>query len=105
MGFGVWLLYLVGQSQHPKPSRELLNTSAQGFIFGIYQRFLRKPQYLTKPEQKDGHILIAGPPGTQKSKSLAIPSLWVWQDRIFAIAIKGELFAATVDKPGQRRTS
>jgi len=101
--FGAGLLHLMGQPQHPKPPKELLSFKPQGFIFGEYRRFLRKPQYFTKSEQTDGHILIVGGPGSGKSSGLAIPSLLAWRSSIFAIDIKGELSAATAHKPGKRK--
>ena len=102
-GAGVGLLYLVGQPQHPKPPKELLKLNAQGFIFGEHRRFLRKTQYFAKQEQTDGHILIVGGAGSGKSTGLAIPSLRAWNERVFAVDIKGELSAATADKPARRK--
>lgn len=47
--------------------------------------------YVTKKETEDGHVLVIGGAGSGKSSCIAIPSLTTWQDRIFAIDIKGEL--------------
>ena len=102
-GFGGGLLFGMENHKNPKPPRELLNVKAQGFVFGEYHQFLRKSQYFCKPEQTDGHILIVGGAGSGKSTGLAIPSLRAWQQRIFAIDIKGELSAATTDKPAMRK--
>ncbi|MCL2105458.1 MAG: type IV secretory system conjugative DNA transfer family protein [Oscillospiraceae bacterium] len=96
--FGAGLLLHLDQRQSPKPPRELLNVKPQGFIFGTY-----KSKYFIKSESSDGHILICGGAGSGKSSSLAIPSLLAWQSAIFAIDIKGELSAATADKPGERK--
>jgi type IV secretion system protein VirD4 len=101
LGFG--LLCLVEKSQHSKPPEDLLSCKPQGFIFGEYHRAFRQSRYFFKGEQTDGHILIVGGAGSGKSSGLAIPSLLAWQDRIFAIDIKGELSAATASKPGQRK--
>jgi len=101
--FGAGLLHLMGQPQKTKPPKELLSFEPQGFIFGEYRRAFQKPQYFFKSEQTDGHILIVGGPGSGKSSGLAIPSLLAWRSSIFAIDIKGELSAATANKPGQRK--
>ena len=60
--------------------------SDSGFIFGK-----QKGNYLAKAEYIDGHILVIGGAGSGKSSCLAIPSLDSWQERVFAIDIKGEL--------------
>lgn len=57
-----------------------------GFFFGT-----SKGQYITKKENKDGHILIIGGAGSGKSTCIAIPTLSTWKNRVFAIDIKGEL--------------
>ena len=101
--FGVGLLHLTEQTRNPKPPKELLSVKPQGFVFGEIQQFFSQQQYFCKAEQTDGHILIVGGAGSGKSTGLAIPSLWAWQQRIFAIDIKGELSAATAGKPGQRK--
>ena len=103
VGIGVGLLCLMGRPQHPKVPKELLSASPQGFVFGEHRHFLRSTQYFCKAERTDGHTLIVGGAGVGKSTGLAIPSLQAWQQRIFAIDIKGELSAATADKPGQRK--
>jgi type IV secretion system protein VirD4 len=100
---GFWLLGLIGDPEQPKPPPALLTPNPQGFVFGEYRRPWRKPQYYCKSEQTDGHVLIAGPSGTQKSKSLVIPSLLSWQSSLFAIDVKGELSRATAHKPRQRK--
>lgn len=72
-------------------TEKILKQVPNGFVFG-------KDQYAThdwiiKPENKDGHIMIVGGPGTGKTTCLAIPSMMSWKNRIFAIDIKGELYA------------
>lgn len=51
--------------------------------------------YVIKPEHEDGHILISGGTGTQKTKSVVIPSLISWRQRVFTIDMKGELAKRT----------
>lgn len=70
---------------------QMLKRVPNGFIFG-------KDEYAThdwmvKPEDRDGHIMIVGGPGSGKTTCLAIPSMMSWKHRIFAIDIKGELCA------------
>ena len=104
--FSAGLLHLIGQPQQPQqpqPPKEFLKNKSQGFVFGKHRHLWREPQYFCKDEQTDGHILIVGGAGSGKSSGLAIPSLRSWQQRIFAIDIKGELAAATAHKPGQRK--
>jgi len=100
---GLALLGVIGNPEQSRPPRQLLSDKCQGFVFGEYRRLGRKPLYFCKSEQMDGHILISGEPGTRKSSSLGMPSLLAWQERIFAIDIKGELSAATAHKPGWRK--
>ena len=101
--FGAALLHLMGQPQQTKPPKDLLRNKPQGFVFGEHRRLWREPHYFCKDENTDGHILIVGGAGSGKSSGLAIPSLRAWNERIFAIDIKGELSAATANKPGQRK--
>jgi type IV secretion system protein VirD4 len=98
LAFGVVLLFLTEHKPPSKPPPELLNANHQGFVFGLYQRFLRQPQYYYKPENEDGHILVCGGAGSGKSSSIAIPSIKSWRNAIFAIDIKGELSAASTAK-------
>lgn len=62
----------------------------KGFIFGKSGL-----QYISKSEDKDGHIAILGGAGSGKSSAIAIPSLISWQGPVFAIDIKGELTEKT----------
>jgi type IV secretion system protein VirD4 len=48
--------------------------------------------YIIKPEELDGHVLVVGGVGSGKSSCIAIPTLRVWQESVFAIDIKGELY-------------
>jgi len=61
-----------------------------GFFFGKLAG-----QYILKPENMDGHILIVGGAGSGKSSGIAIPSLMTWKERVFCIDIKGELYKNT----------
>jgi len=51
----------------------------------------KKGNLITKSENEDGHILVIGGAGSGKSSCIAIPSLLTWNQRVFAIDIKGEL--------------
>jgi hypothetical protein len=105
VGFGVFVLMQIENGTHQKPPKELLNIKAQGFVFGIYRCFLRKPQYFHKSENTDGHILIVGGSGSGKTSGLVIPSILAWEGSVFAVDIKGELAAATAHRPGERKIS
>jgi type IV secretion system protein VirD4 len=61
-----------------------------GFVFGKH-----RGKYVTKKEETDGHMMIIGGAGSGKSSCIAIPTLMCWQGRVFAIDIKGELYAKT----------
>ena len=58
-----------------------------GVVFGRIGK-----SYITKPENTDGHVLVCGGVGTGKTSCLAIPTLRVWNNSVFAIDIKGELY-------------
>ena len=73
---------LKGDSSRLKTKIEAVS----GVFFGKVGNY-----YITKKETEDGHILVIGGAGSGKSSCIAIPSLTTWQDRIFAIDIKGEL--------------
>lgn len=77
----------------PKAAKELLSPKPEGFIFGKQAR-----NYAVKPTTRDGHILVIGGAGSGKSSCIAIPSLLAWNERVFAIDIKGELAAKTQNK-------
>jgi len=57
-----------------------------GFVFGKSDG-----NYITKAENRDGHILVVGGVGSGKSSCIAMPTIRAWKSRIFAIDIKGEL--------------
>jgi len=57
-----------------------------GFVFGKHNG-----NYIVKPEDKDGHILVVGGVGRGKSTCIAMPTLRAWKSPVFAVDIKGEL--------------
>lgn len=79
----------------PKVDKEIKEVAPRGVIFGK-----EGAKFVTKPEDRDGHILVIGGAGSGKSSCIAIPSLMSWKDRIFAIDIKGELLKKTKHKRG-----
>ena len=70
-------------------SAEVRNQSvpSRGFVFGRGT----DGYFAIKPETQDGHIMVVGGVGTGKSTCIVMPTLRVWQARVFAIDIKGEL--------------
>lgn len=69
----------------------LVNAGAvSGVVFGKH-----KGKYVTMPESTDGHILVVGGAGSGKTAGVAIPTLMSWQQRVFAIDVKGELYQKT----------
>lgn len=88
------------EKKHTDPAvpAQLLVAAPQGVIFGK-----RYGKYVRKADTVDGHILVVGGAGSGKSSCLAIPSLIAWQQRIFAVDIKGELSKKTGSRrPTQR---
>ena len=77
----------------PSADKEIISSEPKGVIFGK-----QSGKFIIKPEDKDGHILVIGGAGSGKSSCLAIPSLLSWEERVFAIDIKGELSAKTHKK-------
>lgn len=65
-------------------------SNIQGAVFGK-----QNGKYAVMPETTDGHILIVGGAGSGKTAGIAIPTLMSWKERVFAIDIKGELYAKT----------
>jgi type IV secretion system protein VirD4 len=68
----------------------LLSDKARGVFFGG-----RGGQYVVKPEDMDGHVLVVGGTGSGKSSCIAIPTLRNWKGSVFAIDIIGELHENT----------
>ena len=62
-------------------------SGVHGFVFGKMGG-----KYVTKKEDKDGHILVVGGAGSGKTSCIAIPSLLAWREPVFCIDIKGELY-------------
>ncbi|MDU2124043.1 MAG: type IV secretory system conjugative DNA transfer family protein [Clostridium celatum] len=91
--FQLWKHLLNNRNQKgfvAKTNEYKTGTEATGVVFGKL-----KGQYITKTEDKDGHILVIGGAGSGKSSCIAIPTLKAWQGRVFAIDIKGELYEKT----------
>lgn len=83
---------------NPSVPKDILSAEPTGVVFGKKQG-----RYVVKPENKDGHVLVIGGAGSGKSSCMAIPSLLSWQERVFAIDIKGELSANTIhQRPGAK---
>ena len=77
-------------ARNPPVNRRLLSPVPCGVFFGA-----RGGQYVVKPEEMDGHVLVVGTPGSGKSSCVAIPTLRSWKGAVFAIDIKGELYENT----------
>ena len=73
-----------------KTTLPIQSKSPCGVVFGK-----RGKMYVSKPEDLDGHVLVVGGVGSGKSSCIAIPTLRVWRDSVFAIDIKGELYEKT----------
>ena len=59
-----------------------------GFFFGTkYERC----EFVGKPADADGHILVAGTPGSGKTMGVAIPTLMTWKGIQIIIDVKGDL--------------
>ncbi|MDL2257607.1 type IV secretory system conjugative DNA transfer family protein [Eubacteriales bacterium OttesenSCG-928-K08] len=71
----------------PKVNDILTSDTPHGVIFGRKQH-----KYIVKPEGIDGHVLTVGGVGSGKSSCIAIPTLKGWNERVFVIDIKGELY-------------
>ena len=62
--------------------------SDSGFFFGTKY----EPNgYVGKPASQDGHILVAGVPGSGKSMGVVIPTLMTWRGSQVVLDIKGNL--------------
>ena len=83
--------WVMRQYTDPDMVRELINES--GIIFGQ-----KNGATIARTEEmrgKEGHILVVGGSGSGKSSCIAIPTLLTWNQRVFAIDIKGELYEKT----------
>jgi len=69
-----------------QPTYNTHDPPTHGFVFGKHNG-----NYVIKPEDKDGHIMVVGGVGRGKSTCLAMPTIRVWKSSVFAIDIKGEL--------------
>ena len=77
-------------AKNPPVNRLLVSDVPRGVFFGA-----RGSQYVAKPENMDGHVLVVGTPGSGKSSCVAIPTLRHWRGSVFAIDVKGELYENT----------
>jgi len=73
-----------------------------GVFFGM-KNIENRIEYIGKPKDKDGHILVVGGAGSGKSTCVAIPTLETWEGTIFAIDIKGELTKYWNEKLADKR--
>ncbi|MDR1699975.1 MAG: type IV secretory system conjugative DNA transfer family protein [Lachnoclostridium sp.] len=74
------------------PTLPLHSLTPIGVMFGKKDGY-----FITKPETLDGHVLVVGGVGSGKSSCVAVPSLRAWEQSVFAIDIKGELYEQTKD--------
>ncbi|MEC0373328.1 type IV secretory system conjugative DNA transfer family protein [Paenibacillus chibensis] len=63
-----------------------------GIVFGRL-----KGKLIEKPSAAEGHVLVAGAPGTGKTAGVAIPTLFRFSGGAIVIDIKGELSALTAE--------
>ncbi len=79
----------------PPAPKEMQFDEPQGFVFGK-----KNGKWICKKVKEDGHIAIAGGPGSGKTQVTCLPSLVAWDkdQPIFAIDIKGELSQKTAKK-------
>ena len=78
------------EAKNPKANELLTSYEPHGILFGKQYN-----KYVINPESMDGHVMVIGGPGTGKSACIAIPTLIHWRGAVFAIDIKGELYAHT----------
>lgn len=69
------------------PEDMVLSSQDSGFFFGVTPMCSRG-SYIGKSINKDGHILIVGPPGSNKTTAFAIPALRFWEGIIIAVDVK-----------------
>jgi type IV secretion system protein VirD4 len=77
-------------ARNPPVNGALISAEPRGVFFGVRENY-----YVAKSENLDGHVLVVGGPGTGKSSCVAIPTLRSWKGAVFAVDIKGELYANT----------
>jgi type IV secretion system protein VirD4 len=79
----------------PKFMQNMKRKDTNSVFFGIKKYGLRKRKYyfVSKPQDKDGHIIVVGGAGSGKSSCIAKPTLETWDAPVLAIDIKGELTA------------
>jgi type IV secretion system protein VirD4 len=77
-------------TKHPIANIQVISGEKRGVFFGTQLN-----NYIIKPEEVGGHVLVCGGTGTGKSSCVAIPTLRNWRGSVFAIDIKGELHANT----------
>ena len=83
-------IFSLADSAPKAPEIPISSDEPCGITFGK-----KGEKYIVKPESEDGHILVVGGVGSGKSSCIAIPTLQNWNQRIFAIDIKGELYEKT----------
>jgi len=59
-----------------------------GFFFGLRKK---AENYAGKPAEMDGHILVAGGPGTGKTSGIVIPTMRTWRGSQIILDVKGDL--------------
>jgi len=69
---------------------EIQSAKPCGVVFGKQEE-----EYIVKPENLDGHVLVVGGVGSGKSSCIAIPTLQNFNNSVFVIDIKGELYEKT----------
>jgi type IV secretion system protein VirD4 len=76
------------EEKNPRANERVTSLEKNGVFFGM-----QSGKYVIKPEEMDGHVLVTGTPGSGKSTCIAIPTLRSWKGSVFAVDIKGELYA------------
>jgi type IV secretion system protein VirD4 len=81
---------VTAMARNPPVNSRLASAEPCGVFFGTHGK-----QYVVKPEDVDGHVLVVGGTGSGKSSCVAIPTLRNWKGAVFAVDIKGELHENT----------
>lgn len=68
--------------------------SESGFFFG---KKCELNEYIGKPASEDGHILIAGVPGSGKTMGVVIPTMMTWRGSQIILDVKGDLYGYWLD--------